>query len=82
MIEKRPRLNQLKELAQNKLLNGTNDDKRYKDKKILIKSLQARLGIPAEHIRENMRHASHQTTMIYVYADDGERVEYINVLKW
>lgn len=45
-------------------------------------SMQARIGISAEHIRENMRHASHQTTMIYVHADDGDRISTINNLFW
>jgi len=44
-------------------------------------SMQARVGIPAEHIRENMRHASHQTTMIYVHADEDERINVVIKLK-
>jgi len=36
-------------------------------------SMQARLGIPTEHIKANLRHESYQTTMIYVHADEEER---------
>jgi len=43
-------------------------------------SMQARLGIPAEHIKANMRHESHQTTMIYIHADEEERVKTMNML--
>lgn len=43
-------------------------------------SMQARVGVPAEHIRENMRHTSYLTTMIYVHTDDRGRFRTINHL--
>jgi integrase len=45
-------------------------------------SMQARLGIPAEHIRENMRHSNYQTTLIYIHANDDDRIHSVNLLHW
>ena len=45
-------------------------------------SLQARLGIASEQIRENMRHASHQTTLIYIHTQEEKRHEAINAINW
>ena len=45
-------------------------------------SLQARLGIAPEQIRENMRHASHQTTLIYIHTQEEKRHEALNIISW
>lgn len=45
-------------------------------------SRQARLGVPMEHIRENMRHQNQQTTLIYMHSDDEERAVNLEKLTW
>jgi site-specific recombinase XerD len=45
-------------------------------------SMQARLGIPTTHIKANLRYESQQTTMIYVHADEDERIQTMNLLSW
>lgn len=45
-------------------------------------SIQANLGISATHIQKNMRHANHQTTMIYIHTDEKSRHQAIMDIDW
>lgn len=48
----------------------------------LSASMQDRAGIRFTHIKENHRHAKDETTRIYVHAQDEERHEDMQKLKW